>query len=146
MKFRLAIVLALAALLYPSPLAGTSTLAQNQDADGVRALLFRLEQIVQASDARAYKMLLSETADQKAAADFVSAELLPGATRAVLKERDREPLPGILPGNGYRLSIDTFTEFGARARSTTWRLDVKRVGEGGEESWRISGQQRRASS
>ena len=58
-----------------------------------------------------------------------STELLPGATRAVVKERDREPLPGHagrqrLPPDGGR----PHRVRRARARAT-WRLDVKRVGE-----------------
>ena len=55
---------------------------------------------------------------------------MPGATRVTVKERDREPLRGTLPGNGYRLSVDVFAEFGARARSATWQLEVKRAGDG----------------
>ena len=61
--------------------------------------------------------------------NFARAEIVPGATRVSVKERDREPLRGTLPGNGYRLSVDVFVEFGARARNTTWQLDVKRVGD-----------------
>src|SRR5262245_1769761 len=126
MKFRLVIVLALTALASGPRVAGESTLAQTaQDTDGVRTLLERVERILQSGDARAYNELLSETADRRGVDAFVTTEILPGATRAVVREREREPLTGTLPGNGYRLSIDTFTEFGARGRSSTWRLDVK---------------------
>ena len=65
---------------------------------------------------------------------------MPGATRVTVKERDREPLRGTLPGNGYRLSVDVFVEFGQRARNTTWQLEIKRVGDG----WGIAGQDRMA--
>ncbi len=116
-----------------------ASLAQNAaDADGVRVLLQRLERIVQAGDTLAYEGALSETADRAAARDFAASELAPGATRVVIRERDREPLGGTLPGNGYRVSIDVFTEFGNRARNSTWRLDVKR----GNDTWRIADQRR----
>ena len=118
-------------------------LAQNaQAADGVRVLMQRLERTVQAGDAAAYAALLSETADRTAARDFATTELAAGATRVVIREREREPLAGTLPGNGYRLSVDVFTEFGNRARNSTWRLDVKRIGDERDESWRIADQRR----
>src|SRR4029453_18555201 len=143
MKFRLGIVLALTAVASGPRVAGESTLAQAaQDADGVRTLLERVERVLHSGDARAYDELLSETADRRAVSAFVSTEILPGATRAVVRERDREPLTGTLPGNGYRLSIDTFTEFGKRGRTSTWRLDVKRVGGGSDQAWLIADQQR----
>src|SRR4029079_11575858 len=89
---------------------------------------------------QAYLGQLSETSDRNAARDFAQLELTPGATRVVARERDREPLVGTLPGNGYRLTLDVFTEFGNRARNATWRLDVKRVGSGSGEGWLVAGQ------
>ena len=143
MKFRLLIILALTALASGPRVAGESTLAQAaQDTDGVRTLLERVERVLKSGDAQAYNELLSETADRRAVSTFVDTEILPGAKRAVVRERDREPLTGTLPGNGYRLSIDAFTEFGTRGRSSTWRLDVKRVGGGSDQAWLIADQQR----
>ena len=95
--------------------------------EGVRLLLGRLERVVQAGDAGAFLALLSDSADRHARARFRSTELMPGASRAVVQERDRQPLPGMLPGNGYRLMVDVLAEFGSRARIATWRLDVKRT-------------------
>jgi Peptidase family M1 domain len=143
MKFRLALVLALTALFNGRSAAGGSPLLQGaQDPDGVPLFLQRLERIVQAGDTRGYTEMLSQTADRSDATEFTATELLPDATRVVLKERDREALAGTLPGNGYRLSVDVFSEFGKRARSATWSLDIKRVGEGADGGWRIAGQQR----
>src|SRR4029079_379382 len=81
--------------------------------------------------------------NRERAIEFCSSELLPGATRTVLKERDREPLRGTLAGHGYRLMVDVLTEFGPRARAATWRLDVKRVGErGSAQEWAIDDEER----
>ncbi|MEO8258483.1 MAG: M1 family aminopeptidase [Acidobacteriota bacterium] len=122
---------------------GGPALAQSTPGtDGVRALLQRLERIVQSADTQAYAGQLSETADRTAATEFAQIELTPGATRVVVRERDREALTGTLPGNGYRLTLDVFTEFGNRARNATWRLDVKRVGDGSDEVWLIADQRR----
>ena len=144
MKIRLAVVLALT-VSTGGRVAGAAAAApaQNaQDSDGVRGLLQRLERIVAAGDGPAYAAELSETADRAAALEFADTELAPGATRVVMRERDREALSGTLPGNGYRLSVDVFTEFGNRARNATWQLDVKRIGQGGDEVWRIADQRR----
>jgi hypothetical protein len=140
MKLRLAVMLAF--LASASAPVGAAAAQAATDSDGVRTLLQRLERIVAAGDTPAYAAQLSETADRAAALAFAGTELVPGATRVVIREREREPLAGTLPGNGYRILVDVFTEFGNRARSATWRLDVKRIGLGSDEIWRIADQQR----
>ncbi len=87
-----------------------------------------------------YLDILAESANRADAENFARSEIVPGATRVTVKERARDPLQGTLPGNGYRLSVDVFVEFGARARNTTWQLEVKRSGDG----WVVAGQDRMA--
>ena len=115
--------------------------AQDDD-EGVRLLLGRIERVVRAGDAAAYFALMSEGANRARARDFASTELMPGVNRSVLQERDRLPLAGA-PGNGYRLMVDVMAEFGSRARVATWQLDVKRTGPAGTEfEWTIADQER----
>jgi hypothetical protein len=117
--------------------------AYAQDGDAVAPLLARIEQVTKSGDTAAYLALLTAGANRERAVDFCSSELLPGATRTVVKERDREPLRGTLAGNGFRLMVDVLTEFGPRARAATWRLDVKRVGErGSAQEWAIDDEER----
>jgi hypothetical protein len=142
MKLRLALVLVLAAAMNGRPHARAAPPQNPQESDGIRLLLQRIERLAQSGAPEQYLDLLSETADNAAARVFVRTELVPGATRVAVRERDREPLRGTLPGAGYRLSLDVFTEFGTRARSATWRLDVKRVGEDNSDGWRIADQER----
>jgi Peptidase family M1 domain len=112
--------------------------ARAQENDGVASLLTRIEQTAKSGDTTAFLALLTSGANRERAVDFGSSELIPGATRAVLKERDREPLRGTLAGNGYRVMVDVLTEFGPRARAATWRFDVKRVGApGSAREWAI---------
>src|SRR6266487_851036 len=108
-----------AALLSIVALAATAasgSASAQGPADGVTALLRRFEQVVQNADAAAHQTLLADSADRPRSADFASTELLPGATRVVIQERDRQPLPGTLPDAGYRLMVDAFAEYGGRAR------------------------------
>jgi hypothetical protein len=116
---------------------------QTPDPDGVQRLLRRVEQIVQAGDAAAYLALLTGSADRSHALEFASSEIGPRSQRAVIQERDREPLRGAPPGDGFRLIVDVFAEFGSRARVATWRLDLERIAEraAGDE-WRIAGEDR----
>ena len=75
--------------------------------DGIRALLQRLEQIVQAGDAEAYLgTVVGDGRPERRRAISRDSSSRPGATRVVVQERDREPLAGTLPGNGYRLTVD----------------------------------------
>ncbi len=100
-----------------------------QQADGVTQLLRRLETVVKNGDVDAF--LAAVSADERSQLrDFASDELMGPVSRAVIQERDREPLRGTLPGDGYRLMLDLFSEKADRARVSTWRLDVRRVGEG----------------
>ncbi len=69
---------------------------------------------MQNADTPGFLALLIDGADRDRALAFASSELLPGATRAVIQERDRQPLAGTLPGNGYRLIVDVFAEHGSR--------------------------------
>ncbi|HEV8211486.1 MAG TPA: M1 family aminopeptidase, partial [Vicinamibacterales bacterium] len=137
MKVRTSIVLLALTLC-----AAVPARAQQSD-DGVRLLLERIERVVRAGDTAAYFALLADAADRTRARDFAGSELMPGVSRSVLQERDRIPLPGAPPGNGYRLMVDVMAEFGSRARVATWQLDVKRTGAAGTASeWTIADAER----
>jgi hypothetical protein len=111
---------------------------QNDD-EAIRALLRRLEQAVRAGHEAAYSEVLLPSADRARVTAFVDSELRPGATNVVLQERDRTQLPGTLPGNGYRLTVDAFIEHGNRARVATWQLDIRKVTD---REWRVQDQSR----
>src|SRR5437660_3801855 len=113
--------------------------AQSVDKDDVRDMLQQLEQIVQAGAISQYFALLADSADRERARAFAAFEIGNGATRVVIQERDRAALKGALPGNGYELFVDVFTESGNRARAATWRIDVTRARD--DPSWRIADQE-----
>ena len=82
--------------------------AEAQEHDGIRLFLDQIGRIVQTGDAGAYLAIMTDSASLDRARDFASTELMPGAGRVVVQERDRTGLAGSLPGNGYRLMVDTF--------------------------------------
>ena len=93
---------------------------------GVAVLLERIETAVATSNRALWMATLSPNADQQEAREFFDVTLPQGLTRAVLRERDRQPLSGTLPGDGYRLVVEVFLETGARGRLATWMLDIRR--------------------
>jgi hypothetical protein len=125
-------------------LASSAAPLQNPQGDGIRPFVLRLERVVRQSDAAAYHALLTESADRVRADGFIDTELIPGATRVVIQERDRSPLPGTLPGDGYTLIVDAFEEYGDRARVSTWWLELRRDrnSAGADTEWLIADQGR----
>ena len=108
--------------------------------DPLDVLLRRVETLVKTGDTVGYLTLLDGAADSARARDFLSSEFLPGVVQATLQERERVGLAGIPSGNGYRLMVDVFSDFGQRARIATWRLDVRRTGD--SAPWTIFDQER----
>ena len=118
--------------------ASAQVAAQPGAPDGVGLLLHHLEQLLQQNNRDDFPALLStgditgEEAEQ-ATDDLFSYE----TTRAVVQERDRIPLEGALPGDGYHVIVEILTETSARARVLTARFDVRRPRDGDMNSWRI---------
>lgn len=120
--------------------------AAQTPADAIAATLRGIELLVRNADTPGFLALLTDGADRDRARAFASTELEPGASRVVIQERDRQPLAGTLPGNGYRLILDVFSEHGSRARIATWRLDLKRTHEasapGEADRWGVADEDR----
>jgi len=108
-----------------------AAVAQERDIDELRVseVLQRLEGALREGDASAYLDLLSSSASRRRADNFAALEIRPGVTRVVVMERDRQSLRGTLPGNGYRLLVDAFVEYGDRARIVSWQIDLVRIGD-----------------
>ncbi|HSK10215.1 MAG TPA: M1 family aminopeptidase [Vicinamibacterales bacterium] len=110
--------------------------------EGVEVLLGRLEDVLRSGQTEGYLALLSATADRARAEAFAGGALGGGGVRAVVKERDRVPLVGTLPGDGYQLTVELLVETAERARLATWRLDVRRKGgTSNGEAWGIANQE-----
>ena len=97
--------------------------------DNVQRLLDNIEHVVLAGDVVGYLDLVSGNADRARAADFSRSEIQAGATRAVVKERERVPFGSTIAPTGYRVIVDVFVEYGQRGRVATWQLDLQRRGD-----------------
>ena len=111
--------------------------------DGVAVLLNRIEKLLPSGDPAPFDALMSSVAPAEPLRQFVADLVMPGVTRAVVRERDRAPLDGTLPGDGYRLVVDLFMEGAMTARIVTARLDVRRAHRSGsEDDWRVGAAER----
>ena len=112
--------------------------AQSGDDLSIQLFVQEVENAIGASDQQRWLDLLSPNADRGAAAEFFASLVPQGVTRGVVRERDRQPLSGALPGDGFQLIVDLFAESGARGRIHTWRLDVRKPRESTErQPWRV---------
>jgi hypothetical protein len=113
----------------------------------LQAFFQALETSISTMDRARWLELLSMTADREQASEFFDAMVPQGITRVVVKERDRFPLQGALPGEGHRLVVEVFIETGPRGRIATWGLDIRRPrgDDIGLQPWRIVTQDRLAS-
>jgi hypothetical protein len=139
----------LLALSPTTALAGQVPVRATTDPEelSLQAFLQDLETSISTMDRARWLELLSTTADRDQARDFFDAMVPQGITRVVVRERDRFPLQGSLPGEGHRLVIEVFIETGPRGRIATWGLDIRRPrgDDLGRQPWRIVTQDRLAS-
>ncbi len=143
-----ALLLAAVLMLWTLPASARQPSAPDPEELQVLRALQQIETALTSSDKAAWLALVSVNADGDAASEFFDAEVPRGVTRAVVRERDRLPLEGALPGDGHRLTVDVFFESGPRGQLSTWRLDIRRpagtAAEAGdaETPWRIVAHER----
>ncbi|MDP2389920.1 MAG: hypothetical protein Q8N52_06290, partial [Acidobacteriota bacterium] len=84
--------------------------ARAPDAEELSLQNFReaVETAISTMDRNRWLALLSPNANREQSLEFFDAMVPHGITRVVVKERDRAPLPGALPGEGYRLVLEVF--------------------------------------
>ena len=117
---------------------GGPVAAQTAEAPAYASLVEALERAVLAGDSAAYVSLASATADRNAAEAFGRKNLYPGVDRATVSPRFRVPIEDLPENTGYTLTVEVFSESGARGRLETWQLEIVR--EGDDAVWRIRDQ------
>lgn len=104
-------------------------------------LYARLEQVLVAGNRDGFTVLGGPSADATRLAGFAAQHVLPGGTRAVVRERDRLPMPDAPEDRAFSLLLEVFVEYGPRGAIRTWRLDVRRDAPApgrADSSWRIT--------
>jgi hypothetical protein len=128
------------ALAFSAPTSAAAQPPEPPSAEdlSIQAFLQAVEAAVSTMDRQRWTDLLSVNADRDASLEFFDSMVPVGLTRVVVKERDRAPLFGTLPGDGYRLITEVFFETGPRGRIATWNLDIRKPREDDSpQPWRV---------
>ncbi|MGI8670974.1 MAG: M1 family metallopeptidase [Luteitalea sp.] len=99
--------------------------ASAQGPDSVATVLERVEQALTAGDPAGVERLFAPGADASHIEALAVESGFGRTTRAVVRERDRQPLPDT--ANGLRIIVDVLVETAAHGRVSTWRLDIEPV-------------------
>ena len=121
-------------------LAGAAPLrAQAPPVDGPDRIVSQLEDVLRSGSSTELDQLISSNVaiNLTELRRFSQEFLTSGVRRAVARERDRVPLQGALPGDGYSLVVEFFVEIADHAQMMTARVDVRRPRGGDVSSWRI---------
>ena len=116
----------------------TSASAQTPP-DPVTPLLHRFEQALNKSDKSALTEMFSPDVETSKIDVYIGSLLMPGAVKTTLRLRDRSPLEGAPPGDGFSLVVEFFIETPGRARIMTAGMDMRRPPNGDLASWRFVG-------
>ena len=139
-------LIALLIVFWTASLRAQEIPAPSEEDLSVQAFLQAVETAISTTERERWIELLSPNADRDAAIEFFDSMVPSGVTRAVIRERDRQPLNGALPGEGFQLVTDIFIETGARGRIYTWVLDVRKPRASEErQPWRVIAQERLSS-
>jgi hypothetical protein len=127
-------LLALAAVLA----CGTSAYAQNQP-HPIDVVIERLGTALNAGDRAGFEALFGPSVPSALPQRYATDLFMRGAVRTVVRERDRGPLEGAPPGDGFAMVVEIFVESAGKARILTTGMDIRRPPGGNIDSWRIVG-------
>jgi hypothetical protein len=118
--------------------AAAPAFAQNRsNPDPVAALLMRLEQMLVRGERGEFAGMFGQGVAEAGIRRYEIDLFIAGAVKAVVRERERAPLEGAPPGDGFRLVVEFFVATPGRARILTTGMDVRRPPNGDLASWRI---------
>lgn len=113
--------------------------AQTREPDPAESLIRKFERALNAGDRAALLALFASSVPEPKLREYTNDLLVAGAVKTTLRERDRSPLEGVPPGEGYSLIIEFFIETSGKARILTAGMDIRRPPGGGIDTWRFVG-------
>ena len=113
--------------------------AQRQEPDPADVLVQKLERSLSAADGPGLAALFAPSVPPQQIQRYTNDLIVPRAVRTTVRERDRLPLEGAPPGDGYSLIVEIFIETAGKARILTTGMDIRRPPGGDINSWRVIG-------
>ena len=108
-----------------------------QEADPVDLLVRKFDRALNAADRPALESLFGPTITPLRIQQLEHDLLVPNAVRITVRLRDKAPLEGAPPGDGFSLIVEFFVETAGKARILTTGMDVRRPPGGVTDSWRF---------
>jgi hypothetical protein len=105
----------------------------------VDAVVRQLERVLTSGDKAGFPALFDASVSEDNVTQHSFDLFYPNAVRIAVFERNRSPLEGVPPGDGFRVVVEFFMETTGQARILTAGLDIRRPRDGDANSWRISG-------
>jgi hypothetical protein len=108
-----------------------------QESDPADAIVRKLDRALAGSDRGAIEALFAQSVPLGLVQQLERDLLVPNVVRVTLRLRQRAPLEGVPPGEGFALIVEFFVETAGKARILTTAMDIRRPAGGDLESWRF---------
>jgi hypothetical protein len=119
-------------LLWAAPLRA-------QESEPADAMVRKFDRALNAGDRPAIEALFGPTVHPALVQQLERDLLIPNVVRITLRLRDRAPLEGAPPGDGFSLIVEFFVETAGKARILTTGMDIRRPTGGTIDTWRFVG-------
>jgi hypothetical protein len=108
-----------------------------QEADPAEAMVRKLDRALTAGDRAAIEALFAPSVPLGLVQQLERDLLIPNVARITVRLRQRAPLEGVPPGEGFTLIVEFFVETAGKARILTTALDIRRPAGGALDTWRF---------
>jgi hypothetical protein len=120
------------AILWAAPLRA-------QESEPADVVLRKFDRALNAGDRAAIEALFGPTVHPALVQQLERDLLIPNVAHITVRLRDRSPLEGAPPGDGFSLIIEFFVETPGKARILTTGMDIRRPPGGAIDTWRFVG-------
>jgi len=110
-----------------------------QEAEPADVMLRKFDRALNAGDRAAIEALFGPTVHSALVQQLERDLLVPNVVHIAVRLRDRAPLEGAPPGDGFTLIVEFFVETPGKARILTTGMDIRRPSGGAIDTWRFVG-------
>jgi peptidase M1-like protein len=110
-----------------------------QESEPADAMVRKFDRALNAGDRAAIEALFGPTVHPALVQQLQRDLLIPNVVHITVRLRDRAPLEGAPPGDGFTLIVEFFVETAGKARILTTGMDIRRPSGGAIDTWRFVG-------
>ena len=110
-----------------------------QESEPADAMVRKFDRALNAGDRAAIEALFGPTVHAALVQQLERDLLIANVVHITVRLRDRAPLEGAPPGDGFSLIVEFFVETAGKARILTTGMDIRRPSGGAIDTWRFVG-------